>query len=120
MKFYFLNWVQLSYYFGKVVPSGSTQGKVCHAITSITLTVGASIVVISIITIFIVVASTSVATTIFTSTSTTTILIVIVVIIITFVIICWLYFITFFWLMYVAIRMASQNVTIECVMQMMN
>jgi hypothetical protein len=42
------------------------------------------------------------------------------VIIITFVIICWLYFITFFWLMYVAIRMASQNVTIECVMQMMN
>jgi hypothetical protein len=30
MKFYFLNWVQLSYDFGKVVPSGTTQGKVCR------------------------------------------------------------------------------------------
>jgi hypothetical protein len=26
---YFLNWVQLSYDFAKVVPSGTTQGKVC-------------------------------------------------------------------------------------------
>jgi hypothetical protein len=30
MKFYFLNWVQFSCDFGKVVPSGTTQGKVCH------------------------------------------------------------------------------------------
>ncbi len=30
MKFYFLNWVQFSCDFGKVVPSGITQGKVCH------------------------------------------------------------------------------------------
>jgi hypothetical protein len=29
MEFYFLNWIQLSYDFGKVVPSGITQGKVC-------------------------------------------------------------------------------------------
>jgi hypothetical protein len=29
MEFYFLNWVQLSCDFGKVVPSGTTQGKVC-------------------------------------------------------------------------------------------
>jgi hypothetical protein len=28
MKFYFLNWIQLSYDFGKVVRSGTTQGKV--------------------------------------------------------------------------------------------
>jgi len=28
MEFYFLNWVQLSYDFGKVVPSGTIQGKV--------------------------------------------------------------------------------------------
>jgi len=26
MEFYFLNWVQLSYDFGKVVPSGTTPG----------------------------------------------------------------------------------------------
>jgi hypothetical protein len=26
MEFYFFNWVQLSYDFGKVVPSGTTQG----------------------------------------------------------------------------------------------
>jgi hypothetical protein len=26
MEFYFLNWVQVSYGFGKVVPSGTTQG----------------------------------------------------------------------------------------------
>jgi hypothetical protein len=32
MEIYFLNWVQLSCDFGKVVPSGTTQGKVCwHA-----------------------------------------------------------------------------------------
>jgi hypothetical protein len=30
MKFYLLNWVQLSCDFGKVVPSGTTQGKVCR------------------------------------------------------------------------------------------
>jgi len=30
VEFYFLNWVQLFYDFSKVVPSGSTQGKVCH------------------------------------------------------------------------------------------
>ncbi len=29
-KFYSLNWVQLSCDFGKVVPSGTAQGKVCH------------------------------------------------------------------------------------------
>jgi hypothetical protein len=29
MKFYLLNWVQFSCDFGKVVPSGTTQGKVC-------------------------------------------------------------------------------------------
>jgi len=29
MEFYFLNWVQLSYDVGKVVPSGTIQGKVC-------------------------------------------------------------------------------------------
>jgi hypothetical protein len=28
MEFYFKNWVQLSYDFGKMVPSGTTQGKV--------------------------------------------------------------------------------------------
>jgi hypothetical protein len=28
--FIFLNWVQLSYDFGNVVPNGTTQGKVCH------------------------------------------------------------------------------------------
>jgi hypothetical protein len=30
MEFYFLNWVQLSYDLGKVVFSGTTQGKVCY------------------------------------------------------------------------------------------
>ncbi len=30
MQFNFLNWVQLSGDFGKVVLSGTTQGKVCH------------------------------------------------------------------------------------------
>jgi hypothetical protein len=30
MELYFLNWVQLPYDFGKVVPSGTTQGKVCQ------------------------------------------------------------------------------------------
>jgi hypothetical protein len=30
MEFYFFNWVQVSYDFGKVVPSGTTQGKVCR------------------------------------------------------------------------------------------
>ncbi len=30
MEFYFLNSVQLSCDFGKMVPSGTTQGKVCH------------------------------------------------------------------------------------------
>jgi hypothetical protein len=29
MEFYFKNWVQLSYDFGKVVFSGNPQGKVC-------------------------------------------------------------------------------------------
>jgi hypothetical protein len=29
-KFYFLNWVQLSYDFGNVVPSDNTQRKVCY------------------------------------------------------------------------------------------
>jgi hypothetical protein len=28
MEFYFLNWVQLSCDFGKVIPNGTTQGKV--------------------------------------------------------------------------------------------
>jgi hypothetical protein len=32
MEFYFKNWVQLSYYFGKVVPSVTTQGKVILAL----------------------------------------------------------------------------------------
>jgi hypothetical protein len=31
MEFYFLNWVQLSCDFGKVVPSGTTQGYFCPA-----------------------------------------------------------------------------------------
>jgi len=30
MEFYFLNWVQLSCDFGKMVINGATQGKVCH------------------------------------------------------------------------------------------
>ncbi len=30
MEFYCFNWVQLSCDFGKVVPSGTTQGKVCR------------------------------------------------------------------------------------------
>ncbi len=34
MDFYFLNWVQLSYDFGKVVPSSTTQGKVSYTIKS--------------------------------------------------------------------------------------
>jgi hypothetical protein len=29
MEFYFLNWVQLSYDFGMVVPTSTTQGNVC-------------------------------------------------------------------------------------------
>ncbi len=32
MEFYFLNWVQLSCDFGKVVPSGTTQGKNCRKV----------------------------------------------------------------------------------------
>jgi len=34
MEFYFLNWVQFSYDFGKVVPNGTTKGKVCHTRSS--------------------------------------------------------------------------------------
>jgi len=30
MEFYFLNWVQLSCDFGMVVPTSTTQGKVCR------------------------------------------------------------------------------------------
>jgi hypothetical protein len=32
MEFYFLNWVQIPYDFGKVVSNGTTQGNVCHKI----------------------------------------------------------------------------------------
>jgi hypothetical protein len=33
MEFYFLNSMQLSCDFGKVVPNGATQGKVCQVVT---------------------------------------------------------------------------------------
>jgi hypothetical protein len=32
MEFYFLNWVQHSQDFGKVVPRGTTQGNICYLI----------------------------------------------------------------------------------------